>query len=104
MRFETNQQHDSNDYLNIETLMRMNKSIYGTAIPFDPYKCKLVPQSRAFVCGSDGKSYTNQWYLMCTQKEEYGIRLNLQLQHDGRCFPWEAFGISNSTMLFVSYF
>lgn len=65
----------------------MNKSIYGTAIPFDPYKCKYVPQSRSYVCGSDGKNYPNKWYLMCDQKTEYGIRFNLQLQHYGHCFP-----------------
>lgn len=79
----------------------MNRSIYGTAIPFDPYKCKYVPKSRAYVCGSDGKNYPNKWHLMCTQKEEYGIRLNLQLEHYGHCFPWEEFGIKNSTILFV---
>ena len=88
--------------MNITTSIRMNNSIYYPAIPFNPYKCKYVPKSHAPVCGSDGKNYPNKWHLMCAQNREYGIRLNLQLQHYEPCFPWERLGIKISTFLFVS--
>lgn len=69
---------------------------------FNKYNCTYVPLGLVYVCGSDGKTYTNIYRLWCAQNKEYGKRVNLQLKHEWRCFIWESYGIETTTFLFVS--
>lgn len=41
------------------------------------------------VCGTDGKTYEDNGSFKCTQNKEYGKRVNLQLKHEGPCWPWQ---------------
>lgn len=66
------------------------------------YNCTYLPQGLVYVCGSDSKTYKNIYYLWCEQKEEYGIRVNLHLKHEWKCFIWESYGIETTTILCVS--
>lgn len=80
------------------------KDVWNENIPhyFDPVTCTNVPKPYRPVCGTDGKNYVHKYGLMCAQHREYGKRINLQLSHFGKCYLWEEYGISNSTILFVS--
>lgn len=69
---------------------------------FNPYNCTNVSRAINYVCGTDGKTYTNRQFLMCAQHREYGKRINLQESHYWVCYIWEEYGISTSTLLFVS--
>lgn len=100
--------------MNIKTLIRMNNIncinfvvILFVLRPseskhafFNPVNCTNAPKGLVYVCGTDGKTYKNQFILRCAQNKEYGKRVNLELSHRGFCSPWE----ENTTILFVSYF
>lgn len=66
--------------------------------------CPFVPKGKIYVCGSDGKTYTNIHHLWCAQKSEYGRKINLQLIRRWHCFIWEKYGIETTTFLYVSKF
>lgn len=55
------------------------------------------------VCGTDGKTYFNWIKLECTQKTEYGKRVNLQLKHLFGCGSFNHF-IKKYEYLIVSNF
>lgn len=65
------------------------------------YPCQ-TPYESSPVCGTDGVTYGNIWFLKCTQIEEYGKRVNLQLKHKMACWIWEEYGFETYTVLFVS--
>lgn len=83
---------------------RANAYVWNASVPhiFDPVTCTYVPLVALDVCGTDGKTYPNKFHLMCAQHEEYGKRINLQMSHLSKCYPWEEYGIATSTILFVS--
>lgn len=56
------------------------------------------------ICGTDGETYVNNDVLECTQKKEYGKRLNLQFKHYGRCWAFEKYGLEPCTVFCVRNF
>lgn len=83
---------------------RANAYLWNKSIPhcFDPVTCTYVPLTKNSVCGTDGKTYKNEFHLMCVQHQEYGKRINLQMNHNWECYLWEEYGIATSTILIVS--
>lgn len=41
------------------------------------------------LCGTDGKTYEDNGFFKCAQNGEYGKRVNLQVKHEGPCWPWQ---------------
>lgn len=41
------------------------------------------------VCGTDGQTYKDNGSFQCAQNGEYGKRVNLQVKHEGPCWPWQ---------------
>ncbi len=88
---------------NIKTLIRMHGIIHISFLFIANFasaftNCTFVPKGKIPVCGSDGKTYKNIHYFWCAQKEQYGIRVNLQLKRRWRCFIWESYGIDDMIM------
>ena len=54
------------------------------------YKCETTYAAYpGLICGTDGKTYEDDGSFACAQNKEYGKRINLQLKHDGPCWPWQ---------------
>lgn len=98
---------------NIKTLIRMHEIIYinffviaisaSASATARIYNCAYVPQSLAYVCGSDGKTNKNIYHFWCAQQREYGVRVNLQLERPWLCFIWESYDIEIISCIYRRY-